>query len=70
VALHARQAGKSTLAQVLAGDRVPVDYLTLDDDPVRAVARADPQRSVAALGRRTVIGVARRSATPQPFGTR
>lgn len=53
--LGPRQAGKSTLAQVLAGGRVPADYLTLDDDPVRSAARADPQGFVAALGRRTVI---------------
>lgn len=59
--LGPRQAGKSTLAQVLAGGRVPADYLTLDDDPVRSAARADPQGFVAALGRRTVIDEVQRA---------
>lgn len=59
--LGPRQAGKSTLAQVLAGGRVPADYLTLDDDPVRSAARTDPQGFVAALGRRTVIDEVQRA---------
>ncbi len=59
--LGPRQAGKSTLAQVLAGGRVPADYLTLDDDPVRSAARADPQGFVAVLGRRTVIDEVQRA---------
>jgi AAA domain len=32
-----------------------MDYVTLDDEPVRAGARADPQGFVASLGRSTVI---------------
>jgi len=59
--LGPRQAGKSTLAQVLADDRVPAAYLTLDDDSVRSAARADPQGFVAALGRRTVIDEVQRA---------
>jgi predicted AAA+ superfamily ATPase len=53
--LGARQAGKSTLARVLAADRLPAEYLTLDDEPVRSLASGDPQGFVAGLGRRTVI---------------
>jgi hypothetical protein len=59
--LGPRQAGETTLAQVLAGGRMPADYLTLDDDPVRFAARADPQGFVAALGRRTVIDEVQRA---------
>lgn len=53
--LGPRQAGKSTLAQMLAADSVPADYLSLDDEPVRSLATGDPQGFVAGLGRRTVI---------------
>jgi predicted AAA+ superfamily ATPase len=53
--LGARQAGKSTLARVLAGGPMPADYVTLDSDPVRAAAQADPEGFVATLGRSTVI---------------
>lgn len=53
--LGARQAGKSTLARMLAEDRLPADYLTLDDEPVRALAQGDPVGFVAGLGARTVI---------------
>jgi predicted AAA+ superfamily ATPase len=53
--LGARQAGKSTLARVLAANRLPAEYLTLDDEPVRSLASGDPQGFVAGLGRRTVI---------------
>lgn len=53
--LGARQAGKSTLARMLAADRLPADYLTLDDEPVRSLAAGDPQGFVAGLGRRTII---------------
>jgi len=59
--LGPRQAGKSTLARVLAADRVPAEYLTLDDGPVRAAARADPEGFVAVLGRRTVIDEVQRA---------
>ena len=53
--LGPRQAGKSTLARMLAGGRLPAEYLTLDDEPIRSAARADPQGFVAVLGPRTVI---------------
>lgn len=53
--LGARQAGKSTIARMLAADRLPADYLTLDDEPVLSLASGDPQGFVAGLGRRTVI---------------
>lgn len=59
--LGPRQAGKSTLARVLAGGRVPADYLTLDDEPLRSAARADPEGFVAALGRRTVVDEVQRA---------
>ncbi|HEY4809882.1 MAG TPA: ATP-binding protein [Solirubrobacteraceae bacterium] len=53
--LGARQAGKSTLARMLAAERLPADYLTLDDEPVRSLAAGDPQGFVAGLGRRTIV---------------
>jgi predicted AAA+ superfamily ATPase len=53
--LGARQVGKSTLTRMLAADRMPADYLTLDDEPVRSLAAGDPQGFVAGLGRRTII---------------
>ena len=59
--LGARQAGKSTLARVLAGGPMPADYVTLDSDPVRAAAQADPEGFVAALGRSTVIDEVQRT---------
>lgn len=53
--LGPRQAGKSTLAQMLAADPLPAEYVTLDDERVRALAAGDPQGFIAGLGRRTVI---------------
>lgn len=53
--LGARQAGKSTLARMLTAERLPAEYLTLDDEPVRSLASGDPQGFIAGLGRRTVI---------------
>lgn len=53
--LGPRQAGKSTLARMLATGALPADYITLDDERVRALAAEDPQGFVAGLGRRTVI---------------
>jgi uncharacterized protein len=53
--LGPRQAGKSTLAQVLAAERLPAEYVTLDDEPTRSLAAGDPQGFVAGLGRRTII---------------
>lgn len=59
--LGPRQAGKSTLARVLAAGPLPADYLTLDDEPTRELASGDPTGFVAALGRRTVIDEVQRS---------
>ncbi|HEY3830457.1 MAG TPA: AAA family ATPase [Solirubrobacteraceae bacterium] len=53
--LGPRQAGKSTLARMLAAERLPADYLTLDDAPTRALAAGDPAGFVSGLGRRTII---------------
>lgn len=59
--LGPRQAGKSTLARMLAGAGLPAEYLTLDDGGVRPAAQADPEGFVAALGRRTVIDEVQRA---------
>ncbi|MHB1467981.1 MAG: ATP-binding protein [Solirubrobacteraceae bacterium] len=59
--LGPRQAGKSTLARMLAAGPLPADYLTLDDERVRALAAGDPQGFVSALGRRTVIDEVQRA---------
>lgn len=59
--LGPRQAGKSTLARMLAGSRLPAEYLTLDDGGVRSAAQADPEGFVAALGGRTVIDEVQRA---------
>jgi predicted AAA+ superfamily ATPase len=59
--LGARQAGKSTLARELADHRWPAEYLTLDDEPVRALALGDPSGFVGGLGRRTVIDEVQRA---------
>lgn len=53
--LGARQAGKSTLARVLADGPLPAEFITLDDELALARATADPVGFVAGLGRRTVI---------------
>jgi predicted AAA+ superfamily ATPase len=53
--LGPRQAGKTTLAHVVATDHVPAEYVTLDDPLVRAAALADPVGFVSALGAATVI---------------
>ena len=59
--LGPRQAGKTTLARMLAGAGLPAEYLTLDDGGVRSAAQADPEGFVAALGRRTVIDEVQRA---------
>jgi hypothetical protein len=59
--LGPRQAGKSTLAKVLASTRLPADYLTLDDEATRSLAAGDPQGFIAALGERTVLDEVQRA---------
>lgn len=53
--LGPRQAGKSTLAQMVTDGHMQADSLTLDDEPVRLAAQSDPQGFVAGMGRTTVI---------------
>jgi uncharacterized protein len=55
VLLGPRQAGKSTLARALAEGDMSADYLTLDDEAVRALAHGDPTGFVAGLRGATVI---------------
>lgn len=59
--LGPRQAGKSTLARMLAAGRLPADYLTLDDQSVRALAASDPAGFLAGLGRGTMIDEVQRA---------
>lgn len=59
--LGARQAGKSTLARMLAEERLPADYISLDDEPARELAIGDPAGFVAGLGRRVVIDEVQRA---------
>lgn len=59
--LGPRQAGKSTLARRLAAEELGAGYLTLDDDPVRELARADPVGFVAGLDRPVVIDEVQRA---------
>jgi hypothetical protein len=56
----ARQSGKSTLVQRIAGERNG-RYLTLDDEAVLAVARADPSALVRANAPMTVIDEVQRA---------
>jgi hypothetical protein len=56
----ARQSGKSTLVQRIAGERNG-RYLTLDDEAVLAVARADPSALVRANAPITVIDEVQRA---------
>ncbi len=53
--LGPRQAGKSTLARILADTRLSAAYLSLDDEPARALAAADPSGFIAGLGRQAVV---------------
>ncbi len=59
--LGPRQAGKSTLSRMLAAERLDADYLSLDDEPVRLLALADPAGFIAARGRPTVIDEVQRA---------
>jgi predicted AAA+ superfamily ATPase len=56
----ARQTGKSTLAQKIAGERNG-RYLTLDDEAVLAVARSDPSALLRAAPGLTVIDEVQRA---------
>ena len=53
--LGPRQAGKSTLVQMVASGPLEADYITLDDERAQALASDDPQGFIGGLGRRTVI---------------
>ncbi|MGN6372433.1 MAG: ATP-binding protein [Solirubrobacteraceae bacterium] len=53
--LGPRQAGKSTLVRKLAEEHLSADYVSLDEEPVRSLAGADPAGFLAARGRCTVI---------------
>jgi predicted AAA+ superfamily ATPase len=55
-----RQSGKTTLARTLAQER-GYEYLTLDDDVVRAAAQADPVRFVDDMPERAVIDEVQRA---------
>jgi predicted AAA+ superfamily ATPase len=59
--LGPRQAGKSTLARMLAGRVRGADYLTLDEEPTRSLALSDPQEFVGGLPRGTVIDEVQRA---------
>jgi predicted AAA+ superfamily ATPase len=59
--LGPRQAGKSTLARMLAAGELGADYLSLDDEPVRIPALADPAGFIAARERPAVIDEVQRA---------
>ncbi|HWH10056.1 MAG TPA: hypothetical protein VG165_02935 [Solirubrobacteraceae bacterium] len=59
------QSGRSTLARMLAADRLPADYLTLDDEPVRSLASADPAGFVAVTTPAPVADTSRQSGTSE-----
>ena len=59
--LGPRQAGKSTLARMLAPAQPPAAFLTLDDETTRSIATSDPEGLVAGLGERTVIDEVQRA---------
>jgi predicted AAA+ superfamily ATPase len=59
--LGARQAGKSTLARVLAREWTSGEYVTLDEEPARSLALADPQGFVAGLAHGSVIDEVQRA---------
>jgi hypothetical protein len=53
--LGPRQAGKSTLVRMLADGELGADYLSLDEEPIRTLARADPAGFLAGRRRPLVI---------------
>lgn len=64
VVLHGpRQAGKSTLARLIA-DRLGAIYTTMDDDAERGAAQADPDGYVAGYGTPLVLDEIQRVGEP------
>jgi predicted AAA+ superfamily ATPase len=61
--LGARQVGKSTLVQSIAGDEWPATVLTLDDQATRDAATSDPTGFVAGLSTPVVIDEVQRVPT-------
>jgi predicted AAA+ superfamily ATPase len=59
--LGARQAGKSTLARVIAEHEHPAEYLTLDEEAVRRAAVEDPTGFIARLSGPAVIDEVQRA---------
>jgi uncharacterized protein len=59
--LGPRQAGKSTLARMLAAEHLGADYLSLDEEPIRSLALADPAGFIAARTRPVVIDEVQRA---------
>lgn len=57
----ARQVGKSTLAATIAGERPGATLITLDDEPVRRAAQADPAGFIDAFDGLTVIDEVQRA---------
>lgn len=56
----ARQTGKSTLVQMIAGDPYPARYLTLDNAGTLSAAGADPSGFIAGIEKPVVIDEAQR----------
>jgi uncharacterized protein len=61
--LGPRQAGKSTVVQMLAAGELHAEYLTLDDEPTLSLATSDPQGFVAGLRAPAVIDEIQRAPT-------
>lgn len=59
--LGARQAGKSTLARLLADGELSAEYVSLDDKPARRLAVGDPAGFLAGLGSPVVIDEVQRA---------
>ncbi len=59
--LGARQAGKSTLARLIAEHEHPAEYVTLDDEATRRAAAEDPTGFIAGVSGPTVIDEVQRA---------
>ncbi len=59
--LGPRQAGKSTLARLLARRRLGAEYVSLDEEPVRSLALGDPAGFIAGRERPLVIDEVQRA---------